>query len=738
MSVTREIKDRLDIVQYVQTHVPDLKRAGRYHKACCPFHDENTPSFVVNPDTQSWRCFGACAEGGDIFSFAQKINGWSFSEALRELGQLAGVEVRQRSPQQKAQDEHHEQLRGLLATAAKYYHEHLLSNDAAAQVVLQYAQEKRGFSLETIERWQIGFAPPNWTSMVESLLGLEYSEDDIIEVGLANRSNKGRVYDRFRNRLMIPILNERGRTVGFGARALDPDDNPKYLNSPQTPVFDKSHLLFGLDKAKRTIRDSGEVVIVEGYMDVIQAHQAGYTNVVAQMGTAMTETQLKLVAPRYANSIVMALDSDEAGQNATRRSLEVAREALQADYSGKLAIDIRVLQMDGAKDPDDVLRETPEVWPEYIRRAVPVADFVIDLETADLPENASVPARQAVAKRVLPILTASENNLYKQENLQKLALRLRIPEPDLLSWAQEQQRMEQARQAQRTRYKDAHRNNAPTSEEALSRTYDEMPPMPNYADAPPLPDYDGVASSSEMPPPMDFENLAPPPDYEALDSYDAEDAEFLPPLRKPMPPQVKMRHASRATEAYCLRMLLNNPEMISQVNRRFRELGSKNPRLSGNWLGDLSVADFVEGDYRAILDIFQEALDQDDYEPLDYVRQMLDAALQAELDQLLTEEEVSVHNKVNNRLSGEFQDIWKRYERQTRPSIDLLDDLIHRALDVRKKRLIREQEETEFLMKGAAQSRDKDAEKRYFEQTYIAKQAIMMIMVASEGKANFL
>jgi DNA primase len=298
MSVTDEIKSRLDIVNYIQQFVP-LKKAGRSYKACCPFHNEKTPSFVVNPETQTWRCFGSCAEGGDLFSFAQKYHGWAFPEALQELGKLAGVEVQQQSAGQKQQAERLDALRGLMQAAADYYSDQL----QYAGDVMQYVQARRGFNDETIQIYGIGYAPEGWQTTLDYLTQLGYAEDDIVEVGLARRSDTGRVYDYFRHRLVIPIRDERGRVIGFGARALSDEDNPKYLNSPQTVLFDKSRTLFGLDRAKRAIRDSETAVIVEGYMDVIQAHQAGFLNVVAQMGTAMTEAQLKLLAPRWAKRI---------------------------------------------------------------------------------------------------------------------------------------------------------------------------------------------------------------------------------------------------------------------------------------------------------------------------------------------------------------------------------------------------------------------------------------------------
>src|SRR5690606_18231196 len=215
MSVTDEIKARLDIVNYIQQFVP-LKKAGRSYKACCPFHNEKTPSFIVNPETQTWRCFGSCAEGGDLFSFAQKYHGWAFPEALQELGKLAGVAVQQQSAEQKQQAERLDALRGLMQAAADYYSEQLQN----AGDVLRYVREKRGFSDETIQIYGIGYAPEGWQTTLDYLTQLGYAEDDIVEVGLARRSDAGRVYDYFRHRLMIPIRDERGRVIGFGARAL--------------------------------------------------------------------------------------------------------------------------------------------------------------------------------------------------------------------------------------------------------------------------------------------------------------------------------------------------------------------------------------------------------------------------------------------------------------------------------------------------------------------------------------
>ena len=700
MSVTQEIKDRLDIVQYVQEYVPDLKKAGRYHKACCPFHGEKTPSFVVNADTQSWRCFGACAEGGDIFTFAQKINGWDFAEALRELGQKAGVELQKRSPEQKAQTEYHDKLRGLLETASQWYHDFIFSDDTHAEQALIYTLEKRGFTEQTIRDWGIGYAPDGWQTMLDALKAIGYEEADILAVGLASKNDRGNVYDRFRNRLMIPIRDDKGRVVGFGARALAPDDEPKYLNSPQTAIFDKSSTLFGLDRAKTSIRDSETAVIVEGYMDVIQAHQAGFQNVIAQMGTAMTEAQLKLIAPRYAKKIIMALDADDAGQNATRRSLEVARNALQADYMGKMSVDIRVLQIADAKDPDDVLRETPEKWAEYVANATPVADFVIDMETASLEANASVTARQEIAQNILPILTASENNLYTKDNLQKLALRLHIPESDLLSWARELERIEASK---KPKYR---------------------PTAPRKLEMPPLDDGDEFYSNSEEPPPpMAYDDAYTPEDPYASDNVGA-----MPDTQpKRRQPQLSSRSASRVTEAYCLRMLLLNPSTLAHVNRKLRELAGDNQKLLNGPLGELTIEDFSQGDYRILLDALQSALRQNDVEPLDYLQEMLDDSLLNEMTTLLLDEQQDIHRTLGRRLEGEFEQIWDKFARNIRPGIDSQSDVVQRALKVRHQRLQREKEEIRFLLEDARREKDLEAEKSYYAQTVPTMSALRLL-----------
>ena len=553
----------------MQRHVPDLRKAGRNHKACCPFHNEKTPSFVVNPERQSWHCFGACSEGGDLFTFAQKIHNWDFKEALRELAAEAGIELRAQTPAQKTESDRRERLRGLVNTAATFFHERLRDVDGAA--ALSYLRGARGLNDETMRDFQLGYAPDSWDWLLNSLRRLGYGDDDIVEAGLAVRNESGRVYDRFRKRLMIPIRDERGRVVGFGGRALDSDDGAKYINSPQSALFDKSRLLFGLDRGRRAIRDSGAAVIVEGYMDVIQAHQAGYLNVVAQMGTAMTEGQVRLIAPRHASKIVLALDADEAGQNAARRSLEVARGALSSGFAGRLSVDLRILQVPEGKDPDDFLRASPGAWEALVAGAQPVADYVIDTETAALPERPSMHERESLARRILPILLASENSLYKQENVQKLSRRLRISERDLMAWA---------------------RKNMP----------DQRPPAQ-------------PAMPPDEPPPEFWEGEADP--------FSAEPGEFDAPSSPTAPVPGDAARADRAIEPYCLSLLLKNPNLLSLVNRKLRELAGDDAELLRGPLCELGVDDFTQSQYRMLMARLQESMAQDDREPRAYLASMV-------------------------------------------------------------------------------------------------------------------
>lgn len=457
MSVTEDIKARLDIVNFISQYV-SLKKAGRNYTAPCPFHSERTPSFVVFPESQSWRCFGSCGEGGDIFNFVMKREGLDFAGALQFLAAKAGVELHQRTQEQISRDEQLDKLRGLLEETTRFFHERLLKASDADHA--RAYVRKRGLTEATIDAFMIGYAPKDWRQTLDHLLVLGYTENEVVEVGVAIRNENGRVYDRFRNRLTIPIYDGRGRVIGFGARALDPNDNPKYLNSPQTVLFDKGATLFGLHLARPTIRETETAVIVEGYMDAIQAHQAGFNNVVAQMGTALTAPQLKQLS-KYARTLILALDPDAAGAKATMRGLNVIREksgstetffdpSAMMKESSKLDVELRVMTLPDGQDPDDLIRENPEGWRTRVANAQPVADYVIEVGTAHLTAYSSLSDREKAARDILPILLATENDLQRHVNVQQLALKLRLDERMLIEWAQRRQASIQGLQAQRS------------------------------------------------------------------------------------------------------------------------------------------------------------------------------------------------------------------------------------------------------------------------------------------------
>jgi DNA primase len=647
MSIAEDIKSRLDIVAYIQQTVP-LKKSGRTYKAPCPFHSEKTPSFVVNAETQTWRCFGACAEGGDIFSFAMKRNGWSFSEALEALGALAGVEVKKQSPQQKQREDHLARLRGLLGTAAQIYHKHLVEAPSPdAEQVLGYALDRRGLTEDTLRTFEIGYAPRGWRNMLDELINLGYDEALILEAGVAIRNEQGRVYDRFRNRLMIPIRDERGRVIGFGARALDPNDNPKYLNSPQTPVFDKSQVLFGLDAAKSAIRETETAVIVEGYMDAIQAHQAGFSNVVAQMGTAMTEHQIRLIAPRYARKIVLALDADAAGQNATRRSLETARQTLAQDYGGKFAVEFRILQIPDAKDPDDLIRESPEKWRDLVDVALPVATYVIQQEVRSLPSQPTAQDIEGLSRRILPLIYASESNVIHNFNLQYLARSLRsipynIEESTLLAWAREE--LKKLNSTQKT--KTAVENEALESDIYEVRIVN-------------------------------------------LDS-----------LREASATITITDDRMSEAEAHCLRLLFADPEAIYQINRRLRELVG----TAASTLGDFGAEDFITSEYRQIMLTFLSATRQHDLDVQDYMESRLDAALYPHFEHIRAEEPDRLRQSLRERYTPDLADVMKksRLGGLSSPASQVMEQ----ALRLRLRRVKRELDDLMFMQRDAQNASD--------------------------------
>ncbi len=361
MSVITEVKQRLDIVEFVSEYVT-LQKAGRNLKGLCPFHSEKHPSFFVFPEQQSWHCFGACGTGGDIFSFIMKKEGIDFGQALRLLAQRGGITLSHLEAPSKAEDEKKERLFQINEAATEYYH-HLLSSTKAGEAARSYLTGRKVMP-EAIKEFRLGFSPNAWETIKNYLLGKGYTEKELVEAGLIIEKDEGGSYDRFRNRLMFPICDIQGRVTGFGARVLD-DSLPKYINSPQTSIFDKSSILYGVDKAKAAIRKKNLAIIVEGYMDVLTAHQHGWQNVVGSMGTSLTEKQVGGIK-RLTSNITLALDADLAGEEATLRGRAILA------YSNAEA---NVILLPPGKDPDEVIGEDPALWQELVERPMSILDF---------------------------------------------------------------------------------------------------------------------------------------------------------------------------------------------------------------------------------------------------------------------------------------------------------------------------------------------------------------------------
>ena len=413
VGVAAEVKNKLSVVEVVGESV-SLKKAGTTFKGLCPFHGEKTPSFVVTPARETWHCFG-CGLGGDIFSFVMQRDSVTFPEALRTLAQRAGVEIDERT---KREDAHRARLRQVLDSAIAFYHAVLTSSRAGA-TALDYLHA-RGFTDETIATHQLGWAPAGWDQMTRTLgAKRDVRSEELLEVGLASprQTGRGGVYDKFRERVLFPIRDQNGHAVGLGGRLLQ-GDGPKYLNSPATPLFDKSRTLYLIDKAKGAIRKSGQAVIVEGYTDALMAHQAGFENVVASLGTALTPGQVALLT-RYTSRIALAYDVDPAGEKAGTlgvTSLAGLIGQLQGDTSGVKLEDVRVARLPDGKDPDEVVREAPADWEAAIAKAKPLVEYLIDHHAGRFDLKTSS-GRIGFVEAVMPAIRNITDPLRRDEAL---------------------------------------------------------------------------------------------------------------------------------------------------------------------------------------------------------------------------------------------------------------------------------------------------------------------------------
>jgi len=414
--IVADIKSRLPIVELVGETVA-LKRAGSAYKGLCPFHAEKTPSFIVTPDRESWHCFG-CGKGGDVFTFLMERDGVEFREALTRLAEKAGVEL---SAQSAREDRRRRRLREALEAAITWYREVLLRTPQGERA-RAYLRE-RGFSDETLDRFSIGYAPNVWDALGKRLGARGFTDEELVSAGLAGPSNRGGIIDKFRGRIVIPIRDQSGKAVGLGGRILPGLDGPKYLNSPSTQLFDKSRTLFAIDLAKGSIRKEKLSVIVEGYTDVMAAHQAGFTNVVASLGTALTHGQVEL-ATRYADAVALAYDVDLAGEAATQRGL---LEELGPDAA---VSKVRVIRIPAGKDPDELIRTDPEAWRSAIADAKPVIEYFIDRAAAEA-DLSTIAGRREVTGRSLAILKRVGDRVERALYLQHLARLVNVEERTL-------------------------------------------------------------------------------------------------------------------------------------------------------------------------------------------------------------------------------------------------------------------------------------------------------------------
>ena len=410
-----EIKARVDIVDLVNSYVR-LQKAGVNFRACCPFHNEKSPSFFVTPARQIWHCFG-CGKGGDIFAFLMDIEGYDFPEALKVLGDRAGVEVKKEDPKLKSE---RVRLIGLLDAATAFFEERLLENQSASEYL-----QKRGLRSETISEFRIGYAPDDWHALGAYLKNKGFDDAEIEKSGLsikAQTKNYGpqtiNYYDRFRGRIMFPIADYSGRVVGFGGRVFpEREKEAKYMNSPETPLYQKSKILYGLHKAKSDILRSETCIVVEGYMDTLMAHQAGTKNVVASSGTALTADQVHMLR-RLSHAFIAAFDMDAAGENAARRGIDLA---LKENF------EVRVARLGEHKDPADAIAKDPAIWVDAVKNAIHIVQFYLD-SALEKHSPRTPELSRAVQATVLPVVASLSSELERAHWSRELSAVLGIKE----------------------------------------------------------------------------------------------------------------------------------------------------------------------------------------------------------------------------------------------------------------------------------------------------------------------
>jgi DNA primase len=408
-----EVKQKTDIVSVIGEHV-ELKKAGRNFKTNCPFHGEKTPSFMVSPELQIYKCFG-CGESGDVISFLEKYEGMEFYEALKYLADKAGVKLK---PTRFKQHGEKEKLYQINSFAAKFY-EYILLKHKAGKVALSYLTSQRGLSLETIKKFRLGYSPDVFFAIKSFLIDKKgFASGDLEKSGIAYKTQRGHV-DRFRGRVVFPLFDHRGNVAGFAGRILPSKkklDLAKYINTPETPVYHKSNLLYGLNVTKSEIKKRGKAVVVEGELDLISSYQAGIKNIVALKGSAFTEGQARLLG-RFAKKIILSLDADIAGDVAARRGISIAEE---------VGMEVSVVKLVGYKDPDDIAGKDPKLYKKLLSKPVGVWDYIVDstFEKYDISTGAG---KAKVSKELIPILATIPDDIVKAHYIEKTARKLNVP-----------------------------------------------------------------------------------------------------------------------------------------------------------------------------------------------------------------------------------------------------------------------------------------------------------------------
>ena len=640
MNVTGEIKSRIDAVEFISRYLP-LQRAGRSFKANCPFHQERTPSFVVFPDTGTWRCFGACSTGGDIFSFLMQKENLDFREALQVLAQEAGVQLAEETDRG---DFRGRDLLYELNDKAALFFRNQLHRSQEAQPARDYLQ-RRGINAQIAAQFQLGFAPDSWDALRDHLVEAGYSPDVLHRADLVKHNvERDSFYDSFRNRLVVPIHDRQGRVIGFGGRVLD-GSLPKYLNTAETPLFHKSHVVYGLDRAYRAIRQADSVVVVEGYMDVVAAHQFGFENVVACLGTALTEEQLQQLH-RYTDNFILALDADSAGQQATLRGLNQARQALKRKakpvltatgrmhVEHRLSANLRITTLPEGQDPDDIIRKDKDSWQELISTATPLVDYYFGIVTKQYDLDSARGKGEAVAE-LTPLIAELGDEQEQQHYIQRLSRLVRIEERTI-----EQRVKASARELRHPPQEGRHRRrftrpqSGPATAEVESQTGSEYAPQEEVADP-------GLTASSQA------NGETPSPSSPDL-------AEIV--------PETKL-------EVFLLALLIDEPDLLIWLAEKSQELE----------IAPLGGKDFQQIEYREIFGALRRFIASDELWDISAFQETLSPSYHPVLSQLTTQniamperEQVDIRRAVLKLL------IRLRYAR-LRENLSAMQFLLHDA-----------------------------------------------------------